>query len=180
MPRPSKKFKSLDEEEVILPQVEETPDDTVIETEDVVTPDDELTAEKDEFSVSGDDDAKQLSISSIHINQPPPKLWSDGIKLKYNIGVLVCLKGSQNVYKVVGPAKQEFSYNLKASGSDAILPDIKEKDIKFAPEGSVWKSIWDVVPDPYRDWKLRQEQAKLPVVVEKPKRKYTKRKKSKK
>jgi hypothetical protein len=184
MPRPKKKFRSLDEEDIVLPQTEEidpdpTTDLTLLDDDDVV-PSNDLTTEKEEFSVNGDDDSKELSISAIHTNPPPPKAWSDNIKLKFNIGVLVCIKGVDKIYKVCGPGREEHTFVLKVSGSTAETV-AKEKEIKIAPNDAVWVSHWDVISDPYRDWKRKQELLKStkkeePVPV-KPKRKYKKRKK---
>lgn len=182
MPRPFKKFKSLDEEvdEKIIPIDEKDAEDVAEkDIESDIISDDDANVEKDDFTVFGDDDTAQMELTVARINAPPIKNWADGIKTKFNVGDLVLLGSSSTVYKIMGPTKDNKTYAVKMSGSDTTISCVAEKDIKFAPKGAVWRNYWDVVNDPYRDWKKRQEDNNVKDIQKEEKKPKSNRKKRK-
>jgi hypothetical protein len=162
MPRPKKKFKSLDDDNDvtnILEVVEnidvDIDDDEIILAPDDIPSDDVFLDEKEYVSVSGDN----ISITSIRSNPPPPKLWSDGVKTKFTIGDLVSFKyNPEYIYKIVGPCTIPNTYIIKLSGTDGTRCNIPEDKIKKAKPGATWVDYWDTIIDPYRDWKRKKEQ----------------------
>jgi hypothetical protein len=155
MPRPKKKkFKSLDKE-IKEPSVD---DDTVISVDETNTVGISETDTDDTVSTNDEVDTAFDSLSHISFNPPPTKKWFDGIMTKSNTGDLVYLcKNKDLVFKVICPSNNEFSYTIQATGADAQRHNIPESQLSKADKDAVWKSHWDVVPDPYRDWLNKQK-----------------------
>ena len=169
MARPKRTYKSLDDDvdvTNILEVVEnidkidgegDEPEENLI-TDDAMIEDDII--EKDDVKVWNTGEDMTVSVTSVHINLPAPKLWSDDIKTKFSIGDLVYFVGcSDNIYKVTGPCKTPYTYALKPSGCDSARYDVAEEKLKKAKSGAVWVDYWDTVVDPYREWKRKQDEA---------------------
>lgn len=163
---PKRAYKSLDDDDDVtnLMEVIETIDNNKDEDEELIpddaTNEDGEIVEKDDVQVSavGSDDTASVSLTSVRTNVPPPKNWADGIKTKFSIGELVCIKGSPNsILKVSGPCTNPQTYVLRPSGCDNTRNNIPEDKIKKAPPGAVWVDFWETTVDPYRDWKRKQE-----------------------
>jgi len=179
-----KKYKSLDDDDDVTNLMEvietietEKEDDGELTPGDATNDDGEIV-EKDDVQVStvGADDTISISLTSVRSNQPPPKNWADGIKTKFSVGDLVYIKGTPaNIFKVAGPHINPRTYVLKPSGIDKVHDNIHEDKIKKAPPEAKWVDYWDTIVDPYRDWKRKQEAAKL--VAEKSKSTKCKKKK---
>jgi hypothetical protein len=168
MPRPKRKFKSLDDElddniidaatDNVSAENEEINIEELVADEDTPA-DDTLITDKEELVQS--EDGESVSISVIRRSPPPKKCWADGIKTKFTIGDLVYIKGyPDSIFKIIGPSYDDHTYSLKPSGSDGTRPNIPEDKLKLAKPGAIWKDYWDTVSDPYRDWKRKQDEAK--------------------
>jgi hypothetical protein len=173
---PKRKYKSLDDDEDVTNLMEvietietEKEDDGELTPDDAVNADGEIVEMDDvQVSTAGEDDTVSVSLTSVRTNAPPPKNWADGIKTKFKIGELVYIKGTPtSIFKVSGPYTNPQTYVLRPSGCDAVRDNIPEEKIKKAPPGAKWVDYWETIVDPYRDWKRKQEAAKL--AAEKPK-----------
>lgn len=163
MPRPPKKFKSLDDDEDVTNILEVTVDqkDDDLENDNVPTEELEISEKDDVQVTTTGEDTVSVSVTSYRSNPPPMKIWSDDpeVKLKFYVGELVTIKGyPDQIYKVMGPCVKSYTYSLKPSGSDKERLNIPEDIIKKAKPDAKWISYWDTINDPYRAWKKKKEE----------------------
>jgi hypothetical protein len=169
MPRPKKVFKSLsDDEDVtnileVVENIDNDHDDDEKLVNDDVPSEDLETMDKDDIQVSTTGDDVSVELTSVRANRPPPKMWYDGIKTKFNTGDLVNFKGYPTaIFKVTGPSKIPFTYAIILSGTDSVRYDIPEDKLKKAKSDAIWVSHWNVVSDPYREWVNKKKEEHIP------------------